>query len=138
MTEFVEWDFGTGVATWYKRMGKCNMCGDCCKAIINVTVPNDGVGRSTDDKKGQDAYTHVWNEAYPEQDRPDNMRSFVRFKATTKKTRCCSLAPGNICIDNGNKRWACQMWPTCPNDIKLFPQCSYYFEELNHWDFDSE
>ena len=46
---FFEWDYMRGVVTEYARLGECNGCGDCCKAMIRFHVasdPIDGVARN--------------------------------------------------------------------------------------------
>ena len=135
---FTKWDYGAGIATSYKRVGECNMCGDCCKAIIKIKVPrDDSEDDDSVDECSDSEYKYIWSEVYAGNDRPDSARGFIIFAATNEKTRCCALGHGNICTLNGEKPWHCVVWPTCPNDIKLFPRCSYSFEEVKRWEFDT-
>jgi Fe-S-cluster containining protein len=133
--QFIRWDWEQNLAICYERTGECNRCGDCCKAVINVAVPNYSHSEKNDeDKRGMD----IWVETYPDKNLPEISRGLIRFSATRDKTRCYALAPKNTCSLNGEKPWVCTIWPTCPDDIRFFNRCSYSFIEINKWKFDND
>lgn len=132
---FIDWDYRTGIATRYKRIGECNQCGDCCKIQIDISMvdgdKNSHAGTTTDEQ-------NRWSEIGHHIEEPN--RKFVRFHdpEETIHHQCVALGPDNLCTANGNKPWCCTIWPTAPSDIKQFPNCSYEFIEADNWDFNEE
>jgi Fe-S-cluster containining protein len=127
----LEWNYDEDTVTQWKRVGECNQCGDCCKTLINIKMVSDdieadketGVGFDGTDEEG------VWSEIEGGAD-----RKFIQFTASLEGKEDCIGLCLNECVYNGNKPWVCKIWPTIPNDIKLFPNCSYEFEDEGQWE----
>jgi len=142
--DFISWDYDTGIATRYTRVGECNQCGECCQHTISLVLidgdkyTNGGV--STDEKENWSEIDHEDQEI---------TREFVKLKYKTPDTienfpfqehhRCSMLDLDNDCMMHDNdKPWICTIWPTQPRDLKNFLGCSYSFEEKESWEISKD
>jgi hypothetical protein len=69
-------------------------------------------------------------------------REFVQYRVTEdpcldESGKCHMLTPRNTCSihDLLKNRFCCNVFPTQPQDIETFPECSYKFEEISRTDF---
>jgi hypothetical protein len=136
--QYFVWDYDQGIVTEYKRLGECNGCGQCCRAVIRYVTAQekpfvDGFLGSGSDKKG------IWIEA------TDGDRRWALKLLEIEHPegfRCEHLLEGNLCvvhnIKNARKdRLAlCDLWPMGPQHVDPFDQCSYTFEKVSEFPID--
>ena len=135
---FVDYDYTTGVATEYVRDGICKQCGDCCKTTINMRMV-DG------DKYTHGGYTTDGDGRWSEVSN-NGTKEYVKFYMPHEEegnSPCPALAldGSNVCLwhdsEEGDKPWACRVWPTAPSDIESFENCTYKFVMVAQWEFET-
>lgn len=135
MTTYFEWDYDQRRVTEYKRSGKCNQCGACCRAFITFThvMPP----RAGDSKKGGPTTDGrgVWQEV-----NEGRWRYFYAITIEDGELHCQCLTEDNRCKahDDPERSKICQVWPITPSNIAPFPECGWSFEVVNHWPIDEE
>ncbi len=129
MTLFYEWNYDTETVMEYQRSGKCNQCGECCKAGVEFIITSwlddfdSRNGGTTTTGRG------VWFSVGD----GDNRRFWQVRKMEPGTTKCKSLAGNGTCAWHPNKERKCSDWPMHPSLVKPFKDCSYVFEKLTSW-----
>ena len=137
MPNFTDWNYDTGIATEYERIGECNQCGDCCRATFNIKM-SEGYDKQFNGGKATDEKGR-WSEIMEvsEISRIKGTREYTGFTlADRENPPCCALDPEtNLCTKEefDRKPWICRVFPTVPNDIKDLPNCSYEFIKIDEW-----
>lgn len=132
---FFEWDYDNGVVIEYERLGECNGCGDCCKAVIQFAVAGSLSGPPDDwatAGNGGPATggTGVWGEVRV----GDNRRFFKIIPADRNSDhRCQHLTEDNRCAIQQTKPLFHKAWPMSPRQIVQFERCSYSFRVVAYW-----
>lgn len=135
--EYRTFDYNTMLRTTWKRTGECNLCGECCKAMIHIDDSTYGTGREDgedDVKNNQSGIWHEW-EAY------GRLRYWKIRIALDEPGGDCYAANGENCYDGAPcKGLLCTAWPLHPDHVKVFPECSYIFtaEEVISFDIEVE
>jgi len=137
MPNFTEWNYDTGIATEYERIGECNRCGDCCRSVIDIKITKDGNkryhgGKTTNEEGRWSEIMEVSDVAHIKEN-----REFIAFIPTDREHGGChALDPEtSLCTINSgfSKPWCCSVFPTAPSDIKNLPNCSYEFIKVNEY-----
>jgi Fe-S-cluster containining protein len=126
------WDYDKKIAIQYIRVGECNMCGACCRGIINFSVVNmiekdnpDNGGKATS-QEGQ------WVEVCP-----NGQKIYFKMREYDRCERQCKHLKGDATCGVYSKRSTlCREWPFSPTDLIPFPDCSYEFVKVGQWTFD--
>jgi hypothetical protein len=135
-SESIEWDWSIDTATQWRRIGECNKCGDCCKVVVRCQI-SDATYEEGDVRTLE--FSVFGEEPWVEPLDNNDERRLIRFFSTGEQHVCQALSYDNKCIVHGSdKSFQCSSWPTCPDDIKNFPRCSYRFEMVESWHFASE
>ena len=127
MTRYFSWEFDSNRLVEYERRGECNMCGECCRALITLhhkSRNHDGANDSpSTDRRG------TWGEARPD-DGPEPY--FLRVASVEKPEgyHCEQLTPNNICLMHDFKKRMHREWPFHPDQVSPFPNCSYQFVQI--------
>jgi Fe-S-cluster containining protein len=136
MPNFTDWNYDTGVATEYERIGECNQCGNCCRATFDLKM-SEGSDKRFNGGNGTDGEGQ-WPEIKEVSDIPhiNGNREFVAFvlRRQNPNPPCYALDPEtNLCTINSgfSKPWCCSIFPTAPSDIANLPNCSYEFIKVN-------
>jgi hypothetical protein len=130
---YLEWDFDNDLLIEYERLGECNGCGQCCKAVIHFTAANFNSpvrhnprnGGPTTDNQG------VWTAVMNEQ----GQTRFFKITAIEDipDHACGRLTDDNRCRIQTGKPRICTAWPISPSQVAPFGQCSYTFREIERW-----
>lgn len=137
MTRYFKWDFDNKEQIEYRREGECNGCGACCKTLITFHAYNKEDTEEFDQRDLDDAVYQegVWSEVNTE-DEGGNRRYFTEPKIDLKDTDhkpCSALSPEHKCMVHEMKPKICGVWPTLPEQVTPFEECSYSFVEIGRW-----
>lgn len=126
---YFEWDYELNLVKEYKRKGKCKKCGSCCRAKIVF----QSIGHSyRGDKRNGSKVTNgigLWQEV-----NKGKWRYFYKIISIHPNQKTCQdLNNDNNCQVYENKANICKDWPFSPICINQFPNCGYYFNEINEW-----
>lgn len=130
-TIFTLWDYEAQTVTRFRREGRCNNCGICCRRRITFSVVNPvekenlRQGGTFTSGQGQWVETQV-----------NGQRVFFRMRTTEESDTCCRyLGDDNRC-QIYERRWLlCRTWPHSPFDVVAIPECTFHFQILGHWRF---
>lgn len=132
---YLKWDYDNDTLTEYERQGECNMCGQCCMALIKYRVAGKWTGTKAamgdnTDRKG------VWSEL-----NTGRMRRFAGLPTVEKQgDHICPAFRFNGCTHHAKKSLKmggqlalCAAWPVVPEHVEAFDECSYTFVQINQW-----
>lgn len=127
---FYKWDYTKDEATEFERLGDCNGCGACCKAVIAFVVSGrvkDKDARNLGDSTDGEG---IWAEV-----QKDKKRRYFQVTSVqeTDKVNCSKLGENNQCTVHSGKPVLCEVWPVIPEQVTPFPECSYSFKEVRKW-----
>lgn len=130
---YIRWDLDRNVATEFERIGDCNGCGACCKALIRFSVVNSKNADDHDPRDLGDCVDDqgVWAEILVN----DTRRLFkvTEINHNPAEKPCSKLGENNKCMVHFDKPRICSVWPVIPEQVTPFPECSYSFIQINEW-----
>ena len=122
----------------YERLGKCNLCGECCGGKNTITynvevrfahkeVKDETYDPSKEDWTGWEGYTLIWSQGLwwyfkvvdVTEDAPH------QCERQDAETKWCSLWKSDD--------WpaVCRYWPFRPSDLEQFPNCGFSFRRID-------
>jgi Fe-S-cluster containining protein len=134
VTQYIDWNYDTGIAIEYRRDGECNGCGQCCNAkIMYLRNRNDDLYSRPGDLSGH------WGEAHN-----DDNRIFLKMidVGSPRVAPCSALGVDknwkSRCTIYDKRPIICKEFPLLPREIEAFDQCSFRFVEIRRWNFADE
>ncbi len=132
---FLKWDFDTDTVIEYERQGECNLCGQCCMALIvykwagKLSSRFAPMGNTTDEKG-------IWSEFMQ-----GRIRRYIRLLRVSRKgNHVCPSYEFSGCVYHAEKSTRmrgklalCAAWPVIPEHVAAFKECSYSFVEIGRW-----
>lgn len=129
---YLEIDYDRQIVIEYKRAGECNQCAACCWAYIQYgqtgNEGNSGLGGGTTHKG-------IWHGVLEDGKYYLAQTNYIKPGHQT----CSALLEGGKCDFHNEKNYKdrvralCDIYPTNPTEIVLFPKCSYSFEKIGEW-----
>jgi len=128
---YFEWNYITREVVEYERVGECNCCGDCCRAVVSFVAgaskPEEWrVSSEHTDEAG------IWAEASPEA-APRYLIKMTSVEWPEDYVGCRALNADNKCDNHLSKLSICAYWPFHPAHVAPFSRCSYSFKEVARW-----
>ncbi len=132
---FYKHDYANDTLIKYERQGECNMCGQCCMALIAYKL----AGKRTKGHAPMSITTDwdgVWSEVAQ-----GKIRRFAKLPDVSKSgDHICPAFRFNGCTHHAKKSLRmkgdlalCAAWPVIPEHVEAFDECSYTFNEVGRW-----
>lgn len=139
MTEYTTWDYDINLATVYERHGECNGCGACCKALIRFKYSDPDIKSIGDPCDGGRSTTELgkWHQASVDAEGKPRYFNFIET-SFPEGHRCIQLTDDNRCQMHFDKNKLCSDFPFAPENVIMFPECSYTFSVKERFPVRSE
>ena len=125
------WDYDAGMMIKYERTGQCNLCGRCCRSLIEIGYIKPGYDGSGRNGGAATSGRGTW---YEVEDR--GRRHFWQVDIHAGEARRCPhLSSDDHCVLHGapDEAAICRLWPFSPECVTAFPGCSFGFREMGRW-----
>lgn len=115
---------------YYRRVGQCKHCGDCCRRRIscNDLIVTTSLGNLMDNEGSFSQY--------------DDDTVLIRFLGVQWLFPPCIVNEAQECTnlrDSKCSKWMeqmfhplCYFWPVHPDNLSEFPRCSFSFDKISY------
>jgi len=113
----------------YRRIGSCNMCGECCRAELIRGQFASALVRG-DEVRNVDADSDDWSEWEGwSTHRRYGLWWWWRCATENREVTCEAFVDGKCESWNSDEFPAiCRDWPVHPSNLEHFPDCGFEFE----------
>jgi len=125
------WAVEEGKLVKYRRTGKCNQCGACCRDYhIGFQMEVGFVSNKNYEKQEDWSEREGWSMFVAQ----GTWWYFKIFEVTPadKEWHCRALTEDNKCSEWKTEKFRpiCRYWPMHPSNLKHFPECGFSFEKI--------